>query len=43
MSQHPTQTYECDNCGHRARTNAPPGHCSVCGGEMINISVARNS
>ncbi|WP_224270521.1 rubrerythrin-like domain-containing protein [Haloprofundus salinisoli] len=43
MAQHPTQTYECADCGRRLRTNAPPGHCSTCGGEMLNLSITRNS
>ncbi|WP_224448179.1 rubrerythrin-like domain-containing protein [Haloprofundus salilacus] len=43
MSQHPMQTYECADCGRRVQTNTPPGHCSACGGEMLNISTSRNN
>ncbi|WP_155120655.1 rubrerythrin-like domain-containing protein [Haloprofundus marisrubri] len=43
MAQHPTQTYECADCGRRLRTDKPSSRCAACGGEMLNLSTARNS
>lgn len=33
--------YECSECGHRIETDHQPVTCPECGGEMIDISVAR--
>ncbi|WP_227373745.1 rubrerythrin-like domain-containing protein [Haladaptatus halobius] len=34
-------TYECENCGNRVSAPQSPGDCPKCGGEMRNVSVAR--
>ena len=35
------KTYECNDCGHRVRSEHQPGTCPNCGGEMSDISQPR--
>ena len=37
----PPYTYECADCGERVEADSHPGECPECGGEMQNISKAR--
>ncbi|MFC4553213.1 MULTISPECIES: rubrerythrin-like domain-containing protein [Halorussus] len=41
--EEPPYTFECMDCGYRTEADHTPGECPKCGGEMENISRARES